>query len=205
MTQKERNARQYRSRTDNGLCPKCGNVLDREGHYCSACLEKFNEYHRGNKKFYREHHICTECGKVAVFGDDKICPECRAKMNNRRKPLTDDQKNVTERNSKKQQKSLYQKRKEKGICTRCGKRKASPGKTKCGICLSKDAEMHRMSRISKVERKNYGFCYICGELLDRDGGICRKCAETVTANLPKDGDDVTCRNDNKLVFGKAAK
>lgn len=40
LTQKERSASHYRSRKDNGLCPRCGKPMDREGHYCSSCLEK---------------------------------------------------------------------------------------------------------------------------------------------------------------------
>lgn len=35
LTQKERSARNYKLKKENGLCPKCGKPLDREGHYCS--------------------------------------------------------------------------------------------------------------------------------------------------------------------------
>ncbi len=201
ITQKERSAKLYKNRKDNGLCPRCGNSLDREGHYCSNCLEKINEYHRKNRRFYSEHNICTECGKEIVFGGDKICPECRAKMNNGRKPLTDEQKKRYGERFKKQQKSLYGQRKKRGICTRCGKRKAEKGKAKCLICLAKDAGLHKKSRISRSERPGYGFCYICGEPLDREGSLCKKCAETMTVNLPKYRNNESWRSDNKLIFG----
>lgn len=141
--QKERSQKSYYNRKNNGFCPRCGKSLDREGHYCSECLEKVREYNRGNRLFYAKNHLCMECGKVEVPGDEHTCPECRAKRANRRKPLTEDQKNRYTKRFREQQKILYQQRSGIGICTRCGKRKAMPGKKKCGICLDKDAEMHR--------------------------------------------------------------
>ncbi len=186
MTQKERNAKHYRNRKDNGLCPRCGKMLYREGHYCSECLEKNNEYHKQNRIFYKQHHICTNCGKEIVFGNDKTCPECRAKRYIGRKSLTDEQKNLYGERFKKQQKALYQKRKEQGICTRCGKRKVISGKAKCGVCLEKDAKLHRKIGISRSERPHYGLCYNCVLPLDRIGGLCNKCAEARSKNLPTD-------------------
>ncbi len=103
----------YRNRKDNGLCARCGKPLGREGHYCSECLRKINEYHRQNKRFYRKHHVCTECGKILVLGNDKICPECRAKMEGRRKQLPDEQKQLYGETFKKRQKSLYMDREQK--------------------------------------------------------------------------------------------
>ena len=77
LTQKERSAMFYKNRKDNGLCPRCGKILDREGHYCSECLEKVNEYKRENREFYRENGICPVCGKEG--NDGKFCKECGAK------------------------------------------------------------------------------------------------------------------------------
>ena len=147
LTSKERSARHYLSRKENGLCPRCGSPLDRTGHYCSRCLEKFNTYQKETRSFYREHHICTQCGKNKVFGSERCCPECRAKMALYRKPLTSEQKIRTNDHRR----VLYKARKDSGICTRCGKRKASPGRSKCGICLEKDVELHR----KKHDKEDY--------------------------------------------------
>ena len=92
LTPKERSAIFYKKRKDNGLCPRCGNALDRNGHYCSECLEKVNQYRRDNRAFYRENGICPVCGKEKLFGEEKQCILCRQKAYDRRKPLTKEQK-----------------------------------------------------------------------------------------------------------------
>lgn len=207
LTRKEISARHYKNRKSNGLCPRCGNVLDRGGHYCSECLKKIRIYSRENRKFYRENHICTECGKVKVFGDDKICFECRAKKNNRRKPLTEEQKQKYGEHFKVQQKTLYQQRKEQGICTRCGKLKAISGKTKCGICLAKDVEMHRKKNFDKVNIKEYRkqnhLCYYCGNEIDvAKGQLCSNCLERCRQNGLKGGEgNKFWKQENILIFG----
>ena len=208
LTQKERSAIFYKNRKDNGLCPRCGKLLDREGHYCSDCLEKVNEYKRENREFYRENGICPVCGKEKLFGDEKQCISCRQKAYERRKPLTDEKKEQYSNRFKKQQKTLYTERAEKGICTRCGKRKASAGKKKCGICLDKDAEIHRKRTYRKKSvreyRKENHLCYYCGNEIDRKTGqICQSCWE----RCRKYGEKSTSRNeywenDNKIIFRK---
>lgn len=207
-TQKEISARFYADRKNNGLCPRCGNPLDREGHYCSECLEKVREYSRKNRVFYKENHLCTECGKVKVPGNEHICPECRAKKENRRKPLTEEQRIRYAGNFQNYRKALYQQRSELGICTRCGKRKAMPGKKKCGICLEKDAEIHRKKYMENPNVKEYrqknNLCYYCGQPIDLEKGrLCSKCLEKCRENGKKGkaGNDYW-RKDNRLVFGK---
>lgn len=153
MTQKEISARHYKTRKQNGLCPRCGKPLDREGHYCSKCVEKQRIYQKETRDFYRKNNICTVCGKVEVPKSEKICPECRANINSQRKPLTYEQKKRYGERFKKQQKSLYQKRIEQGICTRCGKRKAEYGRKKCKICLDKNAEINRI----RLEEKKMSY------------------------------------------------
>lgn len=207
LTQKELSARYYRGKKDNGLCPRCGKPLDREGHYCSSCLEKNRIYHQENRDFFRENHLCTECGKVKVFGDDKICPECRAKRQSWRKPLTEEQKERYGLHFKSQQRMLYRERAENGICTRCGKRKVAPGKKKCSICLEKDAEQHRkkymdMPNIREFRKKN-NLCYFCGDKIDLPTGrICSCCMEKFKKNGEKyGGRNRYWKKDNEMIFG----
>lgn len=202
MTQKERSARAYRNRKDNGLCPRCGKPLDREGHYCSECLEKVREYRRQNRKFYRENHICSECGKNIVPNGESTCPECRAKRANLRKPHIDEQKKMF----REKQNSLYMYRVEQGICTRCGKRKAISGKKKCGICLAKDAEIHRKKYADRPNireyRKENNLCYFCGDPIDLHmSNTCSKCREKfkkIASERTHDND--YWRKDNRFIF-----
>ena len=182
MTQKERSAKFYHNRKENGLCPRCGKPLDREGYYCSECLGKVRIYNRKTKEFYRKHNLCSVCGKNSVPKDERTCPECRAKRENRKKELTKEQRIRYGRNFRKNQKNIYKERVEKGICTRCGKRKASSGKKKCAICLAKDAEKHRLKcaernpqNVIEYRRENH-LCYFCGKPIDLpSGNICSEC------------------------------
>lgn len=207
MTQKERSAKSYRSRKDNGLCPRCGKPLDREGHYCSECLEKVREYQRKNREFYREHHLCTECGKVNVLYSERICPECRAKIRNRKNP-TREQKEKWNRGFRNRQKIIYKQRTDAGICTRCGKRKSMPGKKKCGICLAKDAEIHRRRYMDRPNIKEYRkenhLCYFCGNPIDLPAGnnICSVCLKRFKEIAAKrKHDNPNWRKDNEMIFG----
>lgn len=211
MTRKERSAELYKIRKKNGLCPRCGEILDREGHYCRECLKKASIYRKENRKFYRQYHICTYCGKIKVFGSERICPECRVKQNNERKPLTEEQKQKYGERFKIQQKTLYQQRREQGICTRCGKRQAEYGKAKCGICLAKDVEMHKRKRFDKPNIKEYRkenrLCYYCGQPIDTDKGqVCSSCLERCRQNgIKSSQNNKYWKQENILIFNKGNK
>ena len=202
LTQKERSLKLYRSRKENGLCPRCGKTLDREGHYCSECLEKTRIYQKETRDFFRENHICTECRKEKVFGSEKICPECRAKKNNYRKPLDDKQKIRMNEYSR----GTYKSRIEANMCTKCGKRHPVKGKKKCAICLNYDAEIHRKRRYGKKNireyRKENHLCYYCGKEIDRKTGqLCKSCWEKCVENgMKSSGKNLYWKNDNKLTF-----
>lgn len=202
LTQAERSKRHYQYRKEKGLCPRCGRVLDRDGHYCLDCLERNRKYRNETRRFLREHHLCTECGKVRVYGDEKKCPECRAKLVIYKKPKTDEQRIERNRKFSEYQKILYKQRSEQGICTRCGKRPAAAERKKCAMCLIKDAERHRISGISRSERPNYGVCYRCGEpITNKAKKLCDKCCETNRNNLEshKKKNDFW-KSQNKLIF-----
>ena len=131
-------------RKSNGLCIDCGNPLDREGLRCKKCCEKRSKWEREHRQWYLSHKICPRCGKNDLMGDETICPECRAKsVNNSLKNREKDEYNVYQRNWSK---STYQKRKESGICTRCGKRKATQGLTTCAMCRARDNETRRIRK-----------------------------------------------------------
>ena len=205
LTQKERSANCYKRRKENGLCPRCGRKLDRNGHYCSECIEKVADYQRDTRKFYRENGICTSCGKEKVFGDEIQCPDCKAKHKAQRKPLSEEQKERYNKNFRKQQRSLYQERKEQGICTKCGKRKAMPGKAKCGICLDKDAERKRRKSFNRPnireERIKNHLCLWCGTPAVENGKLCPSCLKKSVENGRKSlAQNKFWKYDNKIAF-----
>ena len=137
--QKQRSAEMYRSRKENGLCPRCGKPLDRDGHYCSECLEKEREYRRETRKFCKEHRICPICHKEKLYGDEKQCILCRESRweYGIKNPPTDQQKKRYGNRFRENQNKLYAERVSKGICTRCGKIKVVTGRKSAGFALKK--------------------------------------------------------------------
>lgn len=161
-------------RKSNGLCIDCGNPLDREGLRCKKCCEKRSKWEREHRQWYLSHKICPRCGKNDLMGDETICPECRAKsVNNSLKNREKDEYNVYQRNWSK---STYQKRKESGICTRCGKRKATQGLTTCAMCRARDNETRRIRKgfSDRSDRSKIGLCYFCDNSVKKRYKVCEK-------------------------------
>ncbi len=192
-----------------GLCPTCGKPLDGNTYYCQECSSRRNQYRRDSRAFFESIGICPVCGKEKLFGNEKQCISCREKAYERRKPLTEEQKQRYGRRFKTQQKELRQKRIEEGLCPRCGKRKIANGKKKCRICLDYDAEIHRKRYAKKPNVKNYRkenqLCYFCGNKIDRASGqICQSCWERCRNNgMTSGGSNEYWKNDNKIVFMKS--
>ena len=209
-SQKERSAEHYKKRIENGLCPRCGKKLDREGFYCTECLEKVRIYHRENKDFFRKNGLCPVCGKEKLIGDEKQCIICREKHYMRRKKPTEEQ--IKKRNAyfRDHGKKIYRERAEAGICTRCGKRKALEGRKKCGICLEKEAYNKMKKRFDtksiREERKKNHLCYFCGKPVVRENEIvCQKCWQNFHDKRVQNKEKYanakeTWRRDNQLIF-----
>lgn len=187
-----------------GLCVRCGKVReDQSKVMCTECAEKQKICQRETREYLRNMGLCPRCGKNKLFGNEKECPECVAMMyeiNQRSRK----RRNVTAMD-------YYRKDivrlKENGLCRGCRKRKVAEGHTYCTICLVKHRERSKEYRKKKVEnglerseRPSYGLCYTCGEPLDREGRVCKKCAEIMTNNLPRDRNNLAWRNSNKLIF-----
>ena len=200
LTRQEISARHYRNRKDNGLCPRCGKELDREGHYCTECLAKVNEYERQTKKFMKSIGICPECKKEKLFGQEKQCISCREKRR-KRKPPTDEQRQKYNKSFREKQNLLYRQRIEQGFCGECGKRKIEQGRSRCRICLQKNAEISRKKRMEKINIREYrkanGLCYYCGETADSEKQMCKSCYERCVANGKKSAANSYWRLDNK--------
>lgn len=196
----------YQKRKTEGLCVKCGKTKAEQGKVmCYECAESQKIYQRETRAYLRNLGICPRCGKNKLFGAEKECLECTVMMYEINKKSRE-RRNISAMDYyRKDIKRL----KEQGLCRNCRHRKVAEGHTYCPICLAKKREKGREYRRKKdkvgterSERPNYGFCYTCGDSLDRDGRVCKKCAETMAKNLPADRDYKAWRNDNKLIFKK---
>lgn len=202
-------SKNYYKRKSMGLCVGCGKVRPREGKVmCVECANKRKIYQRETREFLRNMGLCPRCGKNKLFGDEKECPECSAMMYEINK-RSRKRRNI---NAMDYYRKDIMRLKSEGLCRSCRKRKAEEGHTYCSICLAKHRERGRTYRrkkekteIDRSERPNYGLCYICGQPIDREGRICVKCAEKMTANLPGHRDNLVWRNGNKLIFGNGGR
>lgn len=87
--------------------------------------------------------------------------------------------------------STYAKRKDEGLCTRCGKRWAEAGQTKCKQCRERDQKWYRDNNMREYlyaykqkqrnERRENNLCINCGrKLLIEEIGVnskCKKCRD----------------------------
>lgn len=188
FTPKRMSTETYARRKLQGICVKCGkNEAIANRVLCVSCAEKQRKYAKENRDFYKKHKICPRCGKNKLFGSENTCPECLAKN------MIDCKKWQSKQGgSSEYYKKDIAKLKEKGLCRSCRRRSVEQGHTYCPICLEKKREKSRLYRartkdkkceISRSERPSYGLCYTCGEKIDRDGRVCKKCAEKLQKNF----------------------
>lgn len=107
---------------------------------------RHTKYVRESRRFFTSIGMCPRCGKNELFGDEKRCPECRAKSNKY------DYERYHKSSRRLEQKKLsanrlYHERKEQGICVKCGTRKADTNHVTCTWCRKKE-------NAKAVERRN---------------------------------------------------
>lgn len=203
MTQNERYKKFVQKRRSENKCIDCGKPLDRQGYRCTQCNAKLNEEQRKRRQFLKKIGICPRCGKNKLYGDEKVCLECGANeyataMSSRER-LGKDHYNEVHRNWSY---STYQKRKEEGICTRCGKRKADYGLTTCGICRAKDnatrlkRQPHKPPRSERYKQR---LCYFCDNPIKDGYKVCEKHYQ-MNCEKQKLADRTYLRNSNDALF-----
>lgn len=177
LTQKEIKARFYARRKGQGVCLGCGKPLDCTGSYCTSCRNARNLEVRQTRKWYQSHGICPRCCKNELLGDEKSCPECRAKASEnatrRRERVGKDEINQKHAEWAKKE---HQRRIEQGICTRCGKRIAENGYKTCGICREKIRNYKRIKygKPNRSVRTKLGLCYFCDNPVKEGYKVCEK-------------------------------
>ena len=210
MTQKEISKLFYQRRIERGVCPACGGEKPEGRFYCDRCREKNNARHRENKKFCLSIGICPVCQKNKLFGSEKQCIDCREKAYKRRKELTPEQKEKHYAKVREYAHKRTAERIEKGICTKCGKRKATEGKRRCAICREKDNQYARLRYQpgEKERREKNNLCYHCGAELDTNTRSCSKCTAKfalIRRQRTSDNANHVWRKNNKAVFWEGVK
>ena len=96
-------------------------------------------------RWYKDHGICTTCGRKWVEPGHVRCKECEKQINRYH------EKRRGERNARKA--AMRQERIAKGLCTECGKREATPGMRMCPRCREMRNDSTRKYKIHQRMRK----------------------------------------------------
>ena len=99
---------------------------------------------REDRIFYQSLGICPRCKRNRILGDEKNCPECRAKnaeTQARHRERNRDRHNANENASHMMR---YFRLKEQGLCPKCG-RKPMPGRVHCRNCADKLLDLKHRS------------------------------------------------------------
>lgn len=170
---------------ERGLCTKCGKENPTpEKSMCPTCAEKNSQNRKNNREYRRKIGVCMRCGKNKAEPHKKLCLECLGADQDRyaEKKVTDEQREK----DKLRKREVAKERREKGVCTRCGKYAVESGGicSKCKAYLKKYRDSHRQD-LTRSERPDYGICYICGKAKVMKGKrVCSDCYETRLQTLP---------------------
>lgn len=163
----------YHKYIAKGRCGQCGKLNDRKNRKtCSACAKKDIEYQTQAKRFALSIGICPKCKKNKLFGDERSCPECKAVDASCKSKAREEHREEFNEYMRNYHKIQYQKRKEQGVCTRCGKRNAVNG-TRCEYCKGK-AKQNNTGAFNGEKRVSAGLCYWCGKPQKPGYKICEK-------------------------------
>lgn len=125
------------------LCTRCGKPTDGVHTNCDVC----RNYAKEARDSYIQYGICSRCHKEKIYGDEKMCPECRADRAIINAKYRNSHREDINRRERELHKIHYEERKAQGICTRCGKNKASEGKFTCGQCREKNNQEKRLAYV----------------------------------------------------------
>ncbi len=188
--ERERHRRRTAERRARGACPKCGKHPPAQGRsICEFCLERGRMSERARYAKARgegaryggrspesrrrmarvrarkrrddrlEAGLCTTCGEREPAEGATVCENCR------------DSRRAAE-------KKLYEKRRARGLCGRCGG-EVLAGASTCASCAARDSKRrprkNAASRARYRDRRARNACVDCGQ--DSDGASrCARCA-----------------------------
>lgn len=142
------------------------------------------KYNAERAAFLREHNMCAWCGKEKALDGLRLCWDCWNKSAEnyyqRYHSMTPEEKKAAQKKTSEYCKALRRKRREQGLCTRCGK-KAPEGRITCYECSNKHTAYYKELRrrkgiISAEERGNGFYCVRCCKPVEIEGNkFCSEC------------------------------
>ena len=151
----------YRELRERGVCIQCGRVpaVQGGGGRCERHRERYLECKRKSqaKRRWRNQKFvnCEICGVLLrKNGNVKYCRPCSAVM------------------VETYERIYFERKREKGLCTRCGKAPPVKDRVFCEECSAKILGYNR--RIYH-ERKREGLCTQCGKIPEGKTQMCEEC------------------------------
>lgn len=96
-----------------------------------------------NYEYYKQHHICVRCGQEDAEKNRILCFRCLIKARENSLAYYYQHKEERKEKDRIKNKIRYNKLKELGLCTSCGKRQTKNNKVYCEYCSAKANERHR--------------------------------------------------------------
>lgn len=210
----EMNKRRRQRFKNSGMCVRCGKPAVKGKTLCERCENIKLVESKAAYKAKRERGICTACGMRRPAPKKTMCEICLAKMAERQ---TIYRGSISEGKKKKIYADKYAKAKQKrelakqsGICTKCFKRKATPGYCTCIECRVKarndKRELDRRRGVVSYEFcVENGICTHCHREKATKGKLCDSCYDKVTKQILKAKKKVSTKEhywmqDNTAVF-----
>lgn len=151
--------------------------------------EEIKEYKRNYNKqraeYLAEHNFCRWCGKQKALEGKALCWDCMNKSceygYKRYHSMTEEERKAQRQKNNEYRRVRYQIRKEKGLCTQCGKRKPMGGQALCITCRNKKNQQalerrRKQGKITMEERGNGIYCLRCCKPVEVKGKtFCSAC------------------------------
>lgn len=139
-----------------------------------------NDFYYDRKRL----HLCVWCGKkdARTMTGKIYCFECNERKKKYNKRYEEEHREASQEKNK----NKYRSRKEQGVCTVCGKRKATDGKVTCDICRARLRRYsrewkHKKGGRSRAEEIANGNCARCFAPVAPGYRLCPKCLEDFRA------------------------
>lgn len=122
------------------------------------------------RKWYKENHICIQCGQRNAVRGKTACAQCLADDAERHRQAREHRTEEQIENDRQCRRSAYQKLREErakqGLCLYCGKRKPTDHSTTCEYCRAKKRNYMSKYRVEHgiephAVRLMPGLCYKC--------------------------------------------
>lgn len=103
-----------------------------------------------NYEFYKAHHICVRCGQENAERNNTLCFRCRIKSRESAINYYNNHKEEQKEKSRIRSQIRYNKLKNLGLCTCCGKRKTTNNRCTCNYCRAKANARNRKAYLLNV-------------------------------------------------------